>query len=424
MCQPVARRLGWLLNTRVTNTPIANKQAVAGSGTITAGMAIAASVDNNRKVASVSPVANAILSPSSAVAPETSVIIIRAAAWSSDGKLLASGGWDQSIKIWDTIAGREIRTLDGHSSKIRDVAFAPDSKRMVSSDWSGAVKLWDVLNGEALLTPLQSDSNKTGEFGWSRNGATLWRSRTWQRDGEWVWELSEARPQILDAGRGYEMVRSGELDTAVARRSFAEGLRLAMSDRLEESDRAFESAERFVGPQAWARRQRATIFREKGLTARAVEDLTIASQVAVDQPEAKNELALLLANRYDNQVRQPRRAEIIARELLVDWPEQCEFWMTLALAQYRQGKWRGAIDSLDRATQHAWHQQPGIDLLRALALARLGKTTEAKQSLHKSSENWDLYTYFQDHGGPVTAETADRLRKEAGALISGTAVGN
>lgn len=352
---------------------------------------------------------------------------IRTVTWSSDGDLIASGGWDQSIKIWDTHRGRLIHSLDGHNTSIRSLAFHPTSKRLVSSDWHGSGKLWDVSSGEEIVTLDEGGGNKKALLCWSNDGGSLWGRSFWKSDGDGVYSLFEGRARIFDAKQGYKMARSGELDAAVANWVFAEGIRLARADNVAESDRAFETAERLVGAQSWARRGRANLFRLKGLEARAVEDLRIASETVVEQPEAKNELAVLLANRDDDQVRKPQQAEKLARELLADWPKQCEFWMTLALAQYRQGKWKDALDSLDRAEQYAWHQQPGIDVVRAITLFRLARVKEAKHSLETSAKIWGLFKYFMNNqgyyhngGGPMTPEAAERLHQEADTLINGS----
>jgi parallel beta-helix repeat protein len=41
--------------------------------------------------------------------------VVRSVAFSPDGRLLASGSWDETIKLWDVASGREVRTLTGHT---------------------------------------------------------------------------------------------------------------------------------------------------------------------------------------------------------------------------------------------------------------------------------------------------------------------
>ena len=79
-----------------------------------------------------------------------------AAAPSPDGKLLATGGYDQQIKIWDAASGLELRTLSGHNDAVFDLAFRSDSRVLASASGDRTVKLWDVASGERLDTFGQS----------------------------------------------------------------------------------------------------------------------------------------------------------------------------------------------------------------------------------------------------------------------------
>ncbi|MFH0992126.1 MAG: caspase family protein [bacterium] len=64
-------------------------------------------------------------------------------AFSLDGKLLASGGRDKAVILWDVKTGKQMRTLTGHSDKIKTVAFLPGGKYFISSS-IGETKLWNM----------------------------------------------------------------------------------------------------------------------------------------------------------------------------------------------------------------------------------------------------------------------------------------
>jgi WD40 repeat protein len=77
---------------------------------------------------------------------------VEAVAFSPDGKLLASAGNDQTIKLWDVATGAELRTLVGHSFFVLSVAFSPDSRIVASGSYDKTIKLWDVATGKELRT--------------------------------------------------------------------------------------------------------------------------------------------------------------------------------------------------------------------------------------------------------------------------------
>jgi hypothetical protein len=68
-------------------------------------------------------------------------------AFSPNGKTLASGSHDQTVKLWDVSSGRLIRSFEGHKSFVHSVAFSPDGKTIASGSYDHTLKLWDVSSG-------------------------------------------------------------------------------------------------------------------------------------------------------------------------------------------------------------------------------------------------------------------------------------
>jgi WD40 repeat protein len=81
---------------------------------------------------------------------------VRTAVWSPHGKLVATGGDDQTIRLWDPASGREVRQLDprgdGGSAicAVRDLAFSPDGDTLLATCENETRSLWRVADGRKL----------------------------------------------------------------------------------------------------------------------------------------------------------------------------------------------------------------------------------------------------------------------------------
>jgi WD40 repeat protein len=80
-------------------------------------------------------------------------------AWSPDGTQVASGGRDQSLKLWDATTGAAVREFQpykekdfekGHRDPVFAVAFSPDGKLLASGSSDRTVKIWNVSDGTVL----------------------------------------------------------------------------------------------------------------------------------------------------------------------------------------------------------------------------------------------------------------------------------
>ncbi len=98
--------------------------------------------------------------------------MIYALAISPDGKTLATGSYDQKIKLWNVADGTERKTLNGHNGAVYALAFRPDGKLLASASADRTVKLWDVATGERRDTLSQPLKEQTA-VAWSADGKRL-----------------------------------------------------------------------------------------------------------------------------------------------------------------------------------------------------------------------------------------------------------
>ena len=75
---------------------------------------------------------------------------VNCTTFSSDGRSLASGADDMTVKLWDMQTGGVVRTFLGHSGYVLSVSISTEYARIVSGSYHGAICLWDILTGECL----------------------------------------------------------------------------------------------------------------------------------------------------------------------------------------------------------------------------------------------------------------------------------
>ena len=63
---------------------------------------------------------------------------------SSDGRTLASGSEDNTIKLWDIDTGKLRHTLSGLSDAVNSVSISPDGRTLASGSDDKTIKLWRV----------------------------------------------------------------------------------------------------------------------------------------------------------------------------------------------------------------------------------------------------------------------------------------
>lgn len=122
---------------------------------------------------------------------------VRSVDFSPDGQYLAAASGDQTVSIWNTATWQNVLTLRGHLSSVWSVGFSPDSQRIVTASEDKTIKIWDVQTGHTLST-LQGHTNRVNFAMFSP-------------DGKRIASASDDRTvRIWDASNGQQVLRIEE----------------------------------------------------------------------------------------------------------------------------------------------------------------------------------------------------------------------
>ncbi|KAG4442537.1 hypothetical protein IFR05_001949 [Cadophora sp. M221] len=133
---------------------------------------------------------------------------VSSVAFSPDGKQIVSGSYDRTVRRWDAATGQQLLpALEGHTAAVNSVTFSPDGKQIVSGSYNGTVRRWDAATGQQLLPALEGHTNRVNSVAFSSHGrqiATLHVSENWLADGtaNLLWLPTIYRPSCQAAWGG------------------------------------------------------------------------------------------------------------------------------------------------------------------------------------------------------------------------------
>jgi WD40 repeat protein len=381
---------------------------------------------------------------------------VSSVAFSPDGRRLVSASRDGTMKVWDMATRQTVLSLNIPSGRFAALAFSPDGKRLASAsrplgDASPSeLKVWDAAPRVATL---YSHASHPAHRQFLRN-------RSWVRAKMLARQCLEARawfgmdaralgPDYQEAEQAYREALGLQQELVLsppagpARRHELGLLGLELGDLLRDAgqgrgaEQAYREAALALQPLS-AEFPAVAAYRQdlarcyKGLVGllrkgpdRGRDVVTAWEHVVAlspDQPDECNDLAWFLVTCKDQSLRDAGRAmQLAQRAIEMRIPEPTpprdtrerqafmNYWNTLGVARYRAGKWRGAVEAIDRSRSAPGGDNAYNHFFLAMAHCQLGAKDQARR-WYEQAMRW------MDQHKPQDEELS-RFRAEAAALL-------
>jgi dipeptidyl aminopeptidase/acylaminoacyl peptidase len=191
---------------------------------------------------------------------------VRSAAFSPDGRRLATASTGKTARLWDAESGRPLAELKGHTDRLESVAFSPDGRRLATASEDHTARLWDAESGKPLAV-LRGHAGEVVSVAFSPDGRRLATASQDQTARLWIARESPeelekrlAEQHRLDREQQDLWHTKQAADAEKSGQWFAAAFHLG---RLIDADPA--------SPSLYARR--GTAYALQGQWARAVADL-------------------------------------------------------------------------------------------------------------------------------------------------------
>ncbi|RAH76874.1 WD40 repeat-like protein [Aspergillus japonicus CBS 114.51] len=144
---------------------------------------------------------------------------VSAVRFSPDASMIASGGADGAVKVWDTVTGKLIHSFEGHLAGISTISWSPDGATIASGSDDKTIRLWNVLTGKAHPIPFVGHHNYVYQIAFSPKGNMLVSGS--YDEAVFLWDVRSAQvmrslPAHSDPVGGIDVVWDGTLIASCA----------------------------------------------------------------------------------------------------------------------------------------------------------------------------------------------------------------
>ena len=159
---------------------------------------------------------------------------VQAVSYSPRG-MLASGGADRLVKLWDASTGELLRTYRGHRDFVSAVAFSPDGTLLASASHDGQIRLW-LTSSHRLYRTLSRGGEKVDALAFSPAGNLLAAASPEGRVRVWQFRRGQLVRSLGDGIAGFRSVAFSPDGRWLAAASDSGAVRLWSMSRLLKDD--------------------------------------------------------------------------------------------------------------------------------------------------------------------------------------------